>query len=88
MLAQRAERLDRKLKDNALKTCIGVLLDLTQHQTVLAFFRAATECRFFPAPATLREYAGLVVSGAPIVAEAKGRPCADRDSLRGPDVPG
>jgi hypothetical protein len=33
-------------------------VDLTQEEIILAFSRAATESKFFPAPATLHEFSG------------------------------
>jgi hypothetical protein len=47
-----------------------VLLDPTQHEADQAFSRAAMECRFFPAPALLRELSGETMTGDAIAAEA------------------
>jgi hypothetical protein len=52
--------------EKALATYTAVLLDLTPEQIVQAFSRAAAESKFFPAPATLREYSGRPPSGDPI----------------------
>jgi hypothetical protein len=48
LLLHLAETLERDLSKNALETHLPVLADLTQDQTVLAFFRAAMECGFPP----------------------------------------
>jgi hypothetical protein len=89
--------LDRKLKDNALKTCIGVLLDLTQQENVLAFSRAAEECKLFPRPATLIEYRGRAAVDNPaherkdpsLPRHGNGRQpgSKQRDTSRGPATP-
>jgi hypothetical protein len=55
----------------SLKRCLMSLLNLSQREIVLAFSRAATESKFFPAPATLREFSGRAATGDSIAAEAK-----------------
>ena len=70
-----------------MATYLTAFADLSQEQIVLAFSRAATECKFFPTPATLREYAGLVVSGDPIAAEAKAELVRIVTAMRGPHGP-
>jgi hypothetical protein len=63
-----AETLERNLSKNALATYLAVLADLSQEQIVLAFSRAAMECKHFPVPALLRDFASI---GEPVAAEAK-----------------
>jgi hypothetical protein len=66
-----AETLDRQLSTKAIESYLAVLTELTREQNILAFSRATEECKFFPAPALLREFSGLAVTGDPIAREAK-----------------
>ena len=50
---------------------VPLLLDLSQSELVLAFSRAAMEAKFFPPPATVREFSGRSASGDPIANEAR-----------------
>jgi len=61
------ETLERNLSKNPLATYLAVLADLSQAQIVLAFSRAATECKHFPVPALLRDFASI---GEPVAMEA------------------
>lgn len=66
-----AETLDRKLTPAAIQTYLACLAELTKEEIILAFSRAAQECRFFPPPAILREFSGRAADGDPIAREAK-----------------
>jgi propanediol dehydratase small subunit len=89
-----AETLGRKLTQNALATYSAVLADLTRDNVILAFSRAAMECKFFPAPATLREYSGRAPTGDPLAKEAKEELVRIATAMRGKhgpklkDIPG
>jgi len=56
-----------QLSKNPLATYLAVLADLSQAQIVLAFSRAAMECKHFPVPALLRDFASI---GEPVAMEA------------------
>ena len=66
-----AQLLERKINPDVAKGYKATLADLTRAEIVLAFSRAHDELKFFPAPATLREFSGRPVSGDPIAAEAR-----------------
>jgi hypothetical protein len=69
-LAYLAETLERNLTPAETKTYVAAMAELSQEENVLAFSRAATESKFFPSPATLREYSGRSVSGDPIASRS------------------
>jgi hypothetical protein len=54
-----------------IKSFLATLLPMASLEIIQAFARVTVECRFFPNPATLREFSGRPVSGDPIAAEAK-----------------
>jgi hypothetical protein len=54
-----------------LKVYLMSLLDLSHSEVVLVFSRAATKSKSFSARAILREFSGRLVTGGPIVAEAR-----------------
>ncbi len=62
---------EKPVTESMVRLYTAALVDLTQEKIILAFSRAATECKFFPSPATLREFSGRPVTGDPIAAEAK-----------------
>jgi|ERR1700729_1769470 hypothetical protein len=66
-----AHRAFQELNPDVAKGYKATLADLTRAEIVLAFSRAHDELKFFPAPATLREFSGRPVSGDPIAAEAR-----------------
>jgi hypothetical protein len=70
-LKELAEGFEKPLTAGMVRLYTAVLAEMTQEQIVLAFSRATDECKFFPAPALLRDFSGLAVSGDPIATEAK-----------------
>jgi len=62
---------DRKITPTMAEGYHASLADLTREELVLAFSRAQNELKFFPLPATLREYSGRPATGDPVAAEAK-----------------
>jgi hypothetical protein len=46
-------------RKKALAGYIALILELTPAEIVLAFSRAAMDCKFFPAPALLRDFASI-----------------------------
>jgi hypothetical protein len=66
-----ANGYEKPLTDGMVMLYTAALLDLSPPEIVLAFARATEECKFFPSPATLREYSGQSSSGDPIEREAK-----------------
>jgi hypothetical protein len=78
----------------ALRLYVAVLWDLNPAELIQAFSRAAMECKFFPNPATLREFSSRPVSGDPIAAEARAGLQHILCGMRGPhglklaDIPG
>ncbi len=89
-----AKLLDRKTTSTIAIGYDATLEDLTQEEIVLAFSRAHDECKFFPSPATLREFSGRPVTGDPIANEAKEGLLSIIAAMRGPhgpmlrDIPG
>jgi hypothetical protein len=65
----------------------AVLSGLDQVEIIRAFTRASEECRFWPSPATLREFSGRPVSGDPIAAEAKAELLKLLEGMRGKHGP-
>ena len=57
----------------AYRLYTAVLSELDQVEIIRAFTRASEECRFWPSPATLREFIGRVVSGDPVAGRGQGR---------------
>ena len=62
---------EKPMTESMVRLYTAALVDLKQEEIILAFSRAATECRFFPSQATLREFSGRPVTGDLIAAEAK-----------------
>jgi hypothetical protein len=66
-----AETLDRKLTENELKGYTAALVELESLQIIRAFSRAATESKFFPAPAALCNYRTCAATSDLMANEAK-----------------
>lgn len=63
-LKELAEGYDKTVTPGMYRLYTTVLAVSTRDQIVLAFSRAALECKLWPAPATLREFSGHVVECA------------------------
>ena len=86
-LEQLALGFDKPMTPGVYRLYTAVMAELTQEQIVLAFSRASDECKFFPAPALLRDFSGLAASGDPIAAEAKEKLLYLIAGMRGPHGP-
>jgi hypothetical protein len=67
-----ADALDRDIsKGKTAAAYVAEMNELRPNECILAFCRALRECKYFPPPATLREYSGRAADGDPIAREAK-----------------
>jgi hypothetical protein len=82
-----AEGLPKTLVTSTYRLYTAALAEFNPSEIVLAFCRATEECRYFPAPATLREYSGRAVDGDPIAREAKEKLLYLLEGMRGPHGP-
>ena len=82
-----AEVLGKEMTKNTAMGYHDTLGTLTQDEAILAFARAQEECKFFPSPATLREFSGRAVTGDPVAAEAKDELLRILAAMRGPHGP-
>jgi hypothetical protein len=53
-----SESLDRTLTERAMQAYVAVLSQLSREEAIKAFSRALEECRYFPTPSQLLEFAG------------------------------
>lgn len=89
-----AMALDKKMSRMLLEVYEVSLADLEPAEIIQAFSRAHDELKYFPPPATLREFSGRAVTGDPIAAEAKSQLLYVLEGMRGPhgpmlrDIPG
>ena len=70
-LDQLAEGFEKRLTAATYRLYAATLADLTQADCVQAFSRAALNLRFFPPPATLREFSGRAADGDAVARETK-----------------